>query len=153
MREINIAGLSLIKQFEGLRLQAYQDVVGIWTIGYGHTGPEVKQGQTITQDQAEALLKKDIAGTQASLDSLCKGKGLTTNQFSAMVVLAFNIGVGAFRRSTLLKKLLAGDEKGAADEFMRWNKAGGAEVKGLTRRRSAERDLFLVGLSTLPRET
>lgn len=139
---LNEAGLSLIKQFEGLKLEAYQDVVGIWTIGYGHTGPDVAKGMVITTADAEILLAKDIEKFEIGVRKLVSN-ACTSNQFSALVCFSFNVGLGALGKSTLLKKLVAGDISGAADEFLKWNKAGGKEVAGLTRRRVAERQLFL----------
>lgn len=139
---INQAGLDLIKSFEGCKLQSYQDVVGIWTIGYGAIGPEVVKGLKWTQQQADDRLKKDVAKFEASVQSALT-KPVNPNQFSALVCFAYNVGAGSLKTSTLLKKLNANDPKGAAEEFIRWNKAGGKEVAGLTRRRLAERDLFL----------
>lgn len=141
MLKLNTAGFSLIKMFEGLRLTAYQDSVGIWTIGYGHTAG-VKPGQVITSSEAENLLIKDIASTEAGVRKLVPA-ACTENQFSALVCFAFNVGVGSLSKSTLLKKFIAGDIQGAADEFLRWNKAGGKALPGLTNRRVAERQLFL----------
>lgn len=142
MLRINQAGLSLIKEFEGLRLEAYQDIVGVWTIGYGHTGPEVVKGKIITTAQAEELLAKDVEKFEVGVRKLVP-PSCTTNQFSALVCFSYNVGLGALGKSTLLKKLVAGDITGAAEEFLKWNKAGGKEVAGLTRRRVAERSLFL----------
>jgi len=141
MLKMNAAGFSLIKLFEGLRLEAYQDSVGIWTIGYGHTAG-VKQGQIITSQEAENLLMKDIASTESGVRKLVPGS-CTDNQFSALVCFAFNVGVGNLSKSTLLKKFKAGDIAGAADEFLNWNKAGGKVLPGLTNRRVAERQLFI----------
>lgn len=141
MLRMNAAGFSLIKLFEGVRLTAYQDSVGIWTIGYGHTAG-VKPGQVITSQEAENLLTKDIAATEAGVRKLVPDT-CTENQFSALVCFAFNVGLGSLSKSTLLKKMKAGDIKGAADEFLRWNKAGGKVLAGLTNRRVAERQLFL----------
>lgn len=135
-------GLALTRRFEGLRLEAYQDVANVWTIGYGHTGPEVKAGQKISALEAEALLRKDVAGAVA-----CVNRGVTAaitqNQFDAMVDFCFNLGCRNFSQSTLLKKLNAGDVAGAATQFLLWVNAGGKKVEGLVRRREAERELFL----------
>jgi GH24 family phage-related lysozyme (muramidase) len=141
LRTINPAGLNLIKDFEGLRLNSYRDAVGVWTIGYGHTrtaGP----GQRITNEQAIALLKQDVATFEKAVTSAVRVP-ITNNQFAALVSFAYNVGSGALNSSTLLRRLNAGDSNGAANEFLRWNRAGGQVLAGLTRRRVAERDLFL----------
>jgi lysozyme len=134
-------GLALTQQFEGMRLSAYQDQVGVWTIGFGHTGPDVHAGLTITQDQATALLMKDVASASASVNNLVKVP-LTQNQFDALVDFVFNLGQGKFAGSTLLRGLNAGDFSGAAAEFVKWDHAGGQVVPGLLRRRLAEAQLF-----------
>ncbi|MGY8627670.1 lysozyme [Chromobacterium violaceum] len=138
----NAAGISLIKQFEGVRLAAYQDMVGVWTIGYGHTGPDVKAGLAITQQQADQLLAADLEKFETGV-----GKAvivpLNANQFSALVSFSYNLGLGNLRSSTLLRLLNKGDYDGAAAQFPRWNRAGGQAVPGLTRRRKAEQALFL----------
>jgi GH24 family phage-related lysozyme (muramidase) len=144
--QINDAGLEIIKHFEGRKLQAYQDSVGIWTIGYGHTSaagaPQVRAGMTITEQQAEDILKQDLGLFEAGVRDRVKVP-LNSDQFSALVSFAFNVGLGALGNSTLLRKLNAGDYAGAANEFTRWVKAGGATLPGLVRRRDAERALFL----------
>lgn len=135
-------GLALTQRFEGLRLDAYQDVAGVWTIGYGHTGPEVRAGQKITELEAESLLRQDVAGAVG-----CVNRSVTTplaqNQFDALVDFCFNVGCRNFTQSTLLKKLNAGDSAGAAEQFLMWVHAGGKRVPGLVRRREAERTMFL----------
>lgn len=138
---INDNALELIKRFEGLRLTAYKCPAGIWTIGYGHTCG-VRQGQRCTEAQAEAWLVEDIRDAERTVDYLIKAP-LTDNQRGALVSFVFNVGAGNFRASTLLKKLNIRDYDGAADEFRRWNKAGGKVLAGLTRRRDAEAALFL----------
>jgi lysozyme len=136
-------GIELIKGFEGLRLSKYQDIVGKWTIGYGHLIlPKESFPNPLTEKQAEDLLRKDLGNSEAGVTRLVKVK-LSQQQFDALVSFTFNLGVGNLQSSTLLKKLNAGDYSGAADELLRWNKAGGKEVAGLTRRRAAERKLFL----------
>jgi GH24 family phage-related lysozyme (muramidase) len=140
-RNINSFGLKLIKTFEGLELNAYQDAVGVWTIGYGHT-KTAKKGMTISEAQAEELLKADLNLFEVAVADAIKVT-LEDNQFSALVSFAFNLGPRNLSRSTLLKLLNSGDIQGAADEFPRWNKAGGQVLLGLTRRRNAERALFL----------
>jgi lysozyme len=135
-------GLALTKQFEGCKLTAYQDSVGVWTIGYGHTGTFAVQGKTITQDFADRLLLADIAKFEAGVLKLVRA-AINQNQFDALVDFSFNLGLGNLGSSTLLKKLNAGDYKGAAEEFLKWDKAGGKVLAGLTKRRAAERALFL----------
>lgn len=141
MRTINEEGLKLIKEFEGLRLEAYLDVVGIPTIGYGSTHG-VKLGDKITEEEAESLLKEDLKIYEDVVERLVKVP-LTDNQFSALVSFTYNLGQGNLASSTLLKLLNKGEYTQAADQFLRWNKAGGKVYKGLTRRREAERELFL----------
>lgn len=140
--KINDKGLELIKRFEGCRLTAYRCPAGVWTIGYGHT-QDVKPGMAITKYDAERFLRQDIRRFEEGVTALVKVP-LTSNQFSALVSFAFNVGVSALKSSTLLKKLNRGDLNGAANEFLRWNKAGGKELEGLTKRREAERNLFLL---------
>lgn len=141
-------GAAIIKEFEGLRLEAYRCPANILTIGWGHTGPDVKAGMVITLDQAEELFTKDV---QKFVDGVNYAVriALTQNQFDALVCLSYNIGVSAFQHSTLLKKLNAGDIKGAASEFLRWNKGGGVILAGLTRRRIKEAALFSNGLKAV----
>ncbi|WP_145954133.1 lysozyme [Kosakonia radicincitans] len=146
MMQISNKGIALIKQFEGLRLDAYQDSVGVWTIGYGWTQPvdgkPITKGMVIKQETAERLLKTGLVSYESDVSKLVKVK-LTQGQFDALVSFAYNLGTRALSTSTLLKKLNAGDYDGAADEFPRWNKAGGKELAGLTRRREAEFALFM----------
>jgi len=133
-------GLDLIKGFEGLRLSAYQDSAGVWTIGYGHTG-NVQPGDRITQAQADDLLQKDTAWAQQAVRDQVKVP-LSQGQFDALTSFTFNLGAGALEKSTLLKKLNAGDYAGAQAEFGKWVHAGGEVLQGLVRRRAAEADLF-----------
>ena len=135
------AGLELTKQFEGLELKAYQDSVGVWTIGYGHTGPDVKEGLTITEEQAGVLLAADVAWAVTCVNKSVKAK-INQNQFDAMVDFVFNLGCASLVQSTLLKMVNAGDFEGPAKQFLRWNKVGGKVVRGLTKRRQAEAELF-----------
>ncbi|WP_096149948.1 lysozyme [Enterobacter asburiae] len=139
-------GIALIKQFEGCKLTAYQDSVGVWTIGYGWTQPvdgkPIRAGMTIKQETAERLLKTGLVRYESDVSRLVK-VGLTQGQFDALVSFTYNLGARSLSTSTLLRKLNAGDYAGAADEFLRWNKAGGKVLNGLTRRREAERALFL----------
>jgi len=136
-----INGLNIIKEFEGLRLQAYKCPADRWTIGYGHTAG-VSANDVITEAQATSLLCQDVAESERAVNHYVHGP-LTQNQFDALVSFVFNLGVGNFRTSTLLKKLNAGDNDGAAQEFGRWIHAGGKALPGLVRRRAAERALFL----------
>ncbi|HAV1633657.1 TPA: lysozyme [Enterobacter hormaechei subsp. steigerwaltii] len=139
-------GIALIKQFEGCKLTAYQDSVGVWTIGYGWTQPvdgkPIRAGMTIKQETAERLLKTGLVSYEIDVSRLVK-VSLTQGQFDALVSFTYNLGARSLSTSTLLRKLNAGDYAGAADEFLRWNKAGGKVLNGLTRRREAERALFL----------
>ena len=143
--KISPPGIALIKQFEGCKLQAYPDPGtggDPWTIGYGHTGPEVTRDLAINQQEADEYLERDLAKFEDCVTDACE-KEPTQNQFDAIVCLAYNIGCKAMSGSTLIKLLNAGDVTGAASQFMRWNKAGGVVMAGLTRRRQAERDLFV----------
>jgi lysozyme len=134
-------GLSLTEQFEGFRLTAYQDQVGVWTIGYGHTGPDVSPGRMITIAQAQALLAQDISSAAACVNTGVAVK-LTQQEFDALVDFVFNLGTGAFKGSTMLRVLNGGDFTSAAAQFDLWDRAGGAVVAGLLRRRQAEAALF-----------
>ncbi|MEM6425017.1 MAG: lysozyme [Cyanobacteria bacterium P01_H01_bin.119] len=140
-RSTNAAGLRLIKTFEGLRLRAYQDAVGIWTIGYGTTS-NIRPGMVITEAEAERLLKRDVERFERAVNSSI-AVSLNDNQFSALVSFSYNVGAGALRNSTLRRVLNQGNYTAAANEFPRWNRAGGRVLAGLTRRRNAERALFL----------
>lgn len=133
-------GIQLIKDFEGLRLTAYRCPAGIWTIGYGHTG-DVRQGQTVTEHQAEVILTEiDLPRFEEAVSGLGT---LTQNQFDALVSFAYNVGVRALNRSTLARHIRARNYQQAADEFSKWVRAGGKVLPGLVRRRAAERKLFL----------
>lgn len=134
-------GINLIKRFEGLRLEAYRDSVGIPTIGYGHTHG-VKMGDVITGAQADAFLREDLQVAELTINTNVKVK-LTQSQFDALASFVFNLGSGNFVKSTLLKKLNTGDYAGAADEFGKWVNAGGKKLPGLVKRRAAEREEFL----------
>lgn len=136
-----VNGLNLIKQFEGLKLHAYRCPADVWTIGYGHT-VSVGANDVITEEQAIDLLRQDVAESERAINQHVHVP-LTQNQFDALISFIFNLGVGNFRTSTLLKKLNAGDYEGAAQEFRRWVKAGGKTLPGLVRRREAESALFL----------
>jgi lysozyme len=146
LRTINDAGLDLIKSFEGCRLAAYQDVAGIWTIGYGHIRG-VREGMTITEQQATQYLQEDLADTETAVDWMTSPAPTTNNQYAAMVSLCFNIGSGNFKTSSVLRFHLARDYASAADAFLLWDKSHVdgqlVEVQGLLNRRRAERDLYL----------
>lgn len=138
-------GINLICGFEGLRLKAYDDGVGVWTIGYGTTiinGVKVKKGDTCTESQAEQYLRNDLVVFENAINRLVKVP-LNQNQFDALASFTYNLGEGNLSKSTLLKKLNAKDYKGAAAEFPKWNKAGGRVLAGLVKRRKAEMELFL----------
>ena len=141
------AGLDLIKQFESFRAAPYLCSAGVPTIGYGTTvypnGIKVKlSDQKITQQLAETFLQHHVNVIEKDVSKLVKVT-LTQNQFDALVSFVYNVGLGAFGDSTLLKLLNAGDINGASKQFERWNKAGGKIVDGLTNRRKAEKVLFL----------
>lgn len=133
-------GLKMTELFEGCRLEAYQDQVGVWTIGYGHTKGVVK-GMKCTQEQAESWLMDDVLDACGAVMKLVKVP-LTQNQYDALVDFVFNLGATKFAGSTLLKKLNAGDYVGASEEFKKWCLAGGQKSAGLLRRRNAEAALF-----------
>jgi lysozyme len=129
-------GLALTEQFEGCRLTAYPDQVGVPTVGYGHTRG-VRLGMTCTQEQAEAWLRDDIAICEQDVNTHVKVP-LTQGEFDALVDFSFNLGCQSLNGSTLLRLLNAGDYHGAAAEFEKWSHAGGKVVAGLLRRRQAE---------------
>lgn len=166
IREVNDATVELIKSFEGIpdgdpstvNLDPYLDPIGIWTIGWGHAishGNDFLRGPAnralakslfpggITLEQAEALLRSDLMDTGKDVLALV-AVDLTDNQYGALVSFTFNLGLGNLRKSTLLRLLNDGDDDRASDEFLKWNRAGGKVMNGLTRRRTAERDLFLL---------
>ena len=135
------AGLAMTKQLEGLQLTAYQDQAGRWTVGYGHAGPDVHAGLTITQAQAEQLLESDLAAAVACVNRAVTS-GINQNQFDALVDFVFNLGCGSLLSSTLLRFVNAGDFTSAAPQFLLWDHAGGVVVPGLLQRRMAELQLF-----------
>jgi len=142
-RTIGQAGLTLIKEFEGLRLEKYKDAVGKWTIGYGHLVlPSERIDRPITESEAEDLLQSDLRKFEGGVIQYVV-VSMNQNQFDALVSFAFNLGLSNLRGSTLLRLLNQGKYAEAAEQFLRWNKAGGAILPGLTRRRAAERELFL----------
>jgi lysozyme len=134
-------GFELTKQFEGLRLSAYQDQGGVWTIGYGHTGPNVYGGLTITEDQADQLLASDIAGAVTAVNNAVTAE-ISQEQFDALVDFVFNLGAASLLTSTLLRDVNSGDFADAAPEFLKWDHCKGVVIPGLLRRRQAEMELF-----------
>lgn len=145
----SLEGQRIIKMFEGCKLAAYLCPAGIPTIGFGHTGPETRIGQKITQHQADEILTHDLQKFESAIGRLCPLAN--ANQFSAMVSLCFNIGEANFAASSLRRKFNANAPLSAADEFLKWNKATVKGVltvlPGLTKRREAERLLFLTAVS------
>lgn len=139
-------GIKLIKKWEGFRSEAYLDAVNVWTIGYGTTdkanvGITPVKGMKITESQADTYLRLYVAREEQKILNLVKVP-LNDNQLSALSSFVYNLGIGNFQSSTLLKKLNAGDYKGASSEFPKWNKAGGKVLKGLVARRAEERAMF-----------
>ncbi|EDQ7409370.1 lysozyme [Salmonella enterica subsp. diarizonae serovar 16:z10:e,n,x,z15] len=125
---------------EGVRYQPYQDVVGVWTVCYGHTGKDIILGKTYTKAECQTLLDKDLALVAARIDPLIK-VSIPESERAAFYSFAYNVGTGAFAKSTLLKKLNAGDQAGACNELKRWTYAGGKQWKGLVTRREIEREV------------
>lgn len=147
--QISNNGIALIKRFEGCRLTAYPDPGtggDPWTIGYGWTGKvggkPIRPGMKIDDATAERLLRTGVVSFDQAVSKMLK-VSVTQNQYDALVSLAYNIGTRALSTSTLMKKLNAGDVKGAADAFLSWNRSGGKVMAGLTNRRKAEREVFL----------
>lgn len=152
------AGVSLIEHFEGCRLTAYWDATGkVWTIGWGHTGLDVYKGLVITQAVADAMLAQDLIERENAVTKFFASVPLTRGQFDALVSFLYNVGPGKRgiksglfvltngQPSTLARKVLARDYAGAAEEFLKWIYSGGVPLRGLERRRKAERQLFLTG--------
>jgi lysozyme len=150
--KINARGLRLIKDFEGLELTGYLCPAGIPTIGYGSTGKHVKVGAKISEGEADELLLEDLERFEIGVARAVAGTPTTDNQFSAMVCLAFNIGMGnpksdppipGLLTSTVLKRHKLGNRLGASRAFLMWNKAKGQVLRGLVRRREAEAELYM----------
>ncbi len=141
-------GLALIKEFEGLRTLAYRDPVGVWTIGYGHTAmagePVVKSGLLVSEAEASEILRRDVEmfsrGVRKALT-----RAVSDQQFSALVSFAFNVGLGAFAGSSVLRAVNAGEFEAVPRRLSLWSKAGGRTLPGLVRRRAAEAALFVSG--------
>jgi len=145
-RHVSNNCISLIKRFEGCVLGAYPDPGtggDPWTIGWGTTGPDIHKGLIWTQEQANERLASDVAKFAARVDQLIGDASTTQSEFDALVCLAYNIGLGNFGSSTLLKLHKAGRVQEAAQQFVRWNKAAGKIMRGLTRRREAESALYV----------
>lgn len=143
---VSPSGIDLICNFEGKRLMAYDDGVGVWTIGFGTTiypnGIKVKKGDVCTEAQAKAYMAYDLKKFELAVNNTVN-VSLNQNQFDALVSLAYNIGTNAFKNSTLVKMLNAGDYRGAANQFDVWVNAGGKRMQGLVNRRAKEKALFL----------
>lgn len=137
-------GLELIKSFEGLRLKAYKCPAGVWTIGYGHT-KGVKEGDVITEQEAEDMLKKDVVGFEINVRGAVI-PNLNDHQYDALTSFAYNVGLGNFRKSTLLRLINSGitAREDITNQFMRWVYAGGKKLTGLVRRRTAEVELYFM---------
>lgn len=143
--KISQQGLDLIKKWEGFRQRAYQDIVGVWTIGFGSTkihGSKVRPTDMITEKEAEGLLQEEL---ETAIYPHLASLELAQNQFDALCSFIYNLGATNFNKSTLRKKIVAKDYSGAANEFVKWNKAGGKVVDGLTKRRTDESKLFMKG--------
>jgi len=138
MREINSEGFHLLKTFEGCKLAAYRDIGGVLTIGYGHTGPDVKEGDQISQQQADDLLKKDLERFY-QLDHYVSEQ-VNDNQYSAMICLAYNIGLGALKTSGIIREVNDGNSPDSI--WLQYNHVKGVVITGLTRRRKAELELY-----------
>ena len=146
MARMSEHGRQMIRHHEGVRLTPYRDCVGLWTVGVGHLIGDGKTlpsswDRTLTDEEIDGLLRADLVRFERGVTRLCP-VALTTGQFDALVSFSFNVGLGALQSSSLRRKLNRGDAEGAADEFLKWNKAGGKVWTGLTRRRQDERMLF-----------
>lgn len=130
----------LITSLEGVEYKPYRDVVGVLTVCYGHTGPDIIPDKTYTEAECKAMLDKDLQPFARSVERSVKVPA-SEYQKAALISFSYNVGVKAFESSTLLKKLNAGDSRGACDEMRRWNKAGGKVWKGLINRREVEREI------------
>lgn len=164
MRQASDEGVEFLSQWEGLRLKAYYDPAGYLTLGVGHLlskdelssgkvwldGGAVRWGEGISKSQALLLLSQDLDEVEGVLSLDRYSLTITQHAFDAICSLAFNIGTGAFRNSTLRKKLLAGNLEGARDQFGRWTYSGGGVIPGLVKRRAAEALLFWEGVYSAP---
>ncbi len=136
-------GIELIKEFEGCVLTAYKCQAGVLTIGYGHTGKDVTENLTISQEDANELLYDDLFVFETGVNKLTAELDITQGMFDALVSFAYNLGLHSLAQSTLLKLLKQNKVLEASNEFCRWNKVNGKESAGLSRRRAAEAELFL----------
>jgi len=150
MRQINAEGLALLRQWEGCKLAAYRCPAGVWTIGFGHTAT-AHEGMTITEAEAERLLRQDLALFEAEVERAVD-VALTDAQFAALVSWAYNVGVSAMRRSSLIKRLNQGEYDAVPLELAKWNKVKGKVVRGLSNRRAAEAGLWARGAFVASRE-
>ena len=144
--KISQAGIDLIKEFESCKLTPYRDCVGIWTVGWGHVlgnGHTLSDAdnRTFTQEEVDEFLRSDLERFEHGVSTYCTVL-LTQGQFDSLVCFSYNLGLGTLQRSTLRQKILSGDGEGAAKEILKYDKAGGVVLKGLTRRRQAEYQLF-----------
>lgn len=138
---ISLNGINLIKKFEGLKLNAYQDIIGVWTIGYGHVGPEAYRGAVIDDDRATDLLHLDLRKFEDGINAFVKVE-LNQNQFDALVSFCYNVGLGNFQKSSMLKAINIKDFAKAATQFPLWANAGGKKIPTLVKRRAEEQALF-----------
>lgn len=139
-RRVSAAGIALIKDVEGCRLSAYLCPAKVWTVGYGHTGADVFEGQKITKSESEVLLRRDLARFERCVSATCPDS--TQSQFDAMVALAFNIGESGFKKSSVARLHNSGRYPEAQQAFALWNKAAGKVVNGLVTRRAREADMY-----------
>jgi lysozyme len=143
--QVTNQAIELIKHFEGFRAYQYLCSAGVKTIGFGHTGKYANGEYILTRAEATRILLEDVKKFELGVSTLLVGHTVKQARFDGLVCFAFNVGLANLAKSTLLKKYKAGDVNGAAQEFPRWNKAGGKEMVGLTRRRLAEQKLFITG--------
>ena len=132
----------IVKQFEGCKLKAYKCPAGVWTVGWGSTGPDVTENTTWTQQQADDRLERDLGRFLNGVVRTSPNLMAHPNRLAAVTSFAYNVGIGAYQKSTMRKKIDAEDWAGAQAEFSRWTRAGGRELPGLVRRRQAEAQLF-----------
>lgn len=142
MLQTTQATRQVIENFEGIELSAYQDSVGVWTIGFGHTGPDVRPGLTISQGVADLLLTSDLHAFEIRLNAMLGAAETNQNQYDALISFSYNLGSGALQHSTLLRNHLAGNFTAAAGQFGLWIHAGGRVLAGLVRRRAWEAELY-----------
>jgi lysozyme len=148
---VSAALVDLVAEFEGFRSRAYLCPAGVWTIGYGQTSG-VKPGSTTTESAARADLERSLEQYQSSVREMITHDDSTGQMVDAMTSLAYNVGLGALRKSTLLRMHNLRDYFGAASQFARWSRGGGKVLPGLVRRREAERKMYIAGLGYVPRQ-